>query len=368
MNARKLNLVIKIGTLALCGADGAPDAALLGKIVSEIAALKRLRHNVVLVTSGAVGSGRALNRRHGTLHKCDEVAARQIFASLGQTQLMALYQSLLAPHGFAAAQILLTKQDFLTRAHHKHMTHLFKALEKQPHIVPIVNENDSVTVDELMFTDNDELAGLLAAMINADRFIILSHIAGVYDRPPGSPGAKIIPLIDWQGKKGVPGEVKGKSAGGRGGMQSKLGVARKMAALGIRTHIAAAREENVIPRILAGAPLGTVIAPASGKKNSAVKRWLASEVSASPAAVTANACLADIIRDHHQAVSLLPVGLTSVKGEFGKGDLVRVTDEKGKPLALGVARYDAATLRRALGKKKQPVFIHYDQLHRMEAE
>ena len=282
MVTRKHNLVIKIGTLALSGEDGAPDAALLEKIAGEIAALKRLRHHVILVTSGAVGAGRALNRKQGPLRHCDEVAERQILAALGQAQLMTLYQKLLAPHGIAAAQILLTRQDFRTRDHHKHMTHLFAALKKQPHIVPIVNENDSVTVGEFMFTDNDELAGLLAAMMNADRLIILSHVAGVYDRAPGAPGAKVIPLVDWHAKKGLPASAKGKSAGGRGGMQSKLGIARKMSGLGIRTHIAAAREEKVIGRILADEAVGTAIAPLPGKRN-AVKRWLASEIRLAPA-------------------------------------------------------------------------------------
>jgi glutamate 5-kinase len=145
-------------------------------------------------------------------------------------------------------------------------------------------------------------------------------------------------------------------------MASKLNIARKMAALGIRMHIASAHEPDVVNRILRDEPVGTAIAPLPGKRNT-VKRWLASEVSAAPAAVTANEGLAAMMRKPGQAISLLPVGLSAVKGEFGKGDLVQVVDEKGKMLALGVARYDAAALKQALGKKQQPVFIHYDQLH-----
>jgi len=366
MNDRKVNLVVKIGTLALSGVGGAPNIALLEQLAAQIAALKKLHHNVIIVSSGAVGTGRALNKKHAALKHCDDVAERQILAALGQAQLMTLYQAQLAPHGLLAAQILLTKQDFRTRDHHKHMTHLFAALEQQPHIVPIVNENDSVTVDELMFTDNDELAGLLAAMINADRLIILSHIKGVYDRSPSDAGATVIPLIDWQTKSGMPADIKGKSPGGRGGMTSKLGIARKMAALGVRAHIASAHEENVIARLLKDEAVGTTILPLPGKRN-AVKRWLASEINLAPASVTANACLADIIRGV-DPVSLLPVGISAVTGAFVKGDLVQVIDEKGKRLALGVARYDATALRRMLGKKQQPVFIHYDQLHRVQQE
>jgi glutamate 5-kinase len=144
-------------------------------------------------------------------------------------------------------------------------------------------------------------------------------------------------------------------------------MARKMATLGIRTHIAAAREKDVVARILKDEDIGTTIAPLPGKRN-AVKRWLASEINLAPASVTANKCLADLVRDPNQTISLLPVGLVAVKGEFDKGDLVQVIDEKGKVLALGVARYDGAALRKVLEKKQQPVFIHYDQLHRITDE
>jgi glutamate 5-kinase len=362
--SKVLTLVIKIGTAALGAADGMPDARLLGGLVAEIAALKQAGHQVILVSSGAVGTGRALVKKQQALQHCDPVAERQILASLGQARLMTLYQELLTPLGLLASQVLLTKQDFRTRVHHKHMEHLFAALRQQPRILPIVNENDSVTVDELMFTDNDELAGLLAAMMNADRLIILSHIAGVYDRPPDEEGAAIIPLIDFTKKIGIPAATRGKSQSGRGGMQSKLGMARKMSALGIRTHIAAAREPNIIMRLLRGEAMGTTVAPLPVKRN-AVKRWLASEVNNVRAAITANSCLAEMMQKPGAALSLLPVGLTKITGDFDKGDLVQIVSESGHALALGVARYDAATLRPALGKKNQPVFIHYDQLHRL---
>lgn len=364
-----MNLVIKIGTAALSHADGTPDPALLGALTAEIAGLKQTGHDVVLVSSGAVGTGRALVRKHRPLLHCDPVAERQILAALGQARLMRLYQDLLAPHGLMAAQILLTKQDFHTRQHYKNMAHLFAALRQQPHILPVINENDSVTADERMFTDNDQLAGLLAAMIDADRLIILSHVAGVYDRPPEASGAAIIPLIDWQKKAGLPGDTKGKSSSGRGGMANKVKISRRMAELGIRTHIAAAGTPNIIARLLQDEPLGTTVAPfASGKRNP-VKRWLASEINiAAPASVTANGCLAALMRESDQTLSILPVGLVDIQGVFNKGDLVQIVDESGKALALGVARYDAAILREALGKKQQPVFVHYDQLHRLGEE
>lgn len=359
-----LTLVIKVGTAALCAADGEPDARLLGGIVAEIAALKKAGHQVILVSSGAVGTGRALIKKNQALHKCDPVAERQILASLGQARLMALYQELLVRHGLLASQILLTKQDFRTRTHHKVMEHLFAALRQQPHILPIINENDSVTVDELMFTDNDELAGLLAAMMNADRLIILSHITGVYDRAPDEAGAAIIPLIDFAKKTGLPSTTRGKSDSGRGGMASKLGIARKLATLGIQTHVAAARGDAVITRLLRNETFGTTIAPLPVKRN-AVKRWLGSEVHNVRAKITAHDSLVEMMRQPSAAFSILPVGLTKISGDFDKGDLVQIVAADGRALALGVARCDAVTLRPMLGKKNQPVFIHYDQLHRL---
>jgi glutamate 5-kinase len=256
MSNTQRNLVIKIGTAALGASDGMPDARLLGGLVAELAALKQQGYQLILVTSGAVGTGRAMTRAKTALKDCDAVAEKQILASLGQARLMALYQELLTPHGLLASQVLLTKQDFSSHEHHKHMAHLFTALQKQPHILPIVNENDSVTIDELMFTDNDELAGLLAAMVNAERLIILSHVAGVYDRDPDEAGAQILPQIDWQDNATTL-HMNGKSESGRGGMVSKLAVARKMSGLGIHTHIAAAREEKVITRLLRDEAIGT---------------------------------------------------------------------------------------------------------------
>jgi glutamate 5-kinase len=137
-------------------------------------------------------------------------------------------------------------------------------LQKQPHILPIINENDSVATEELIsiknFTDNDELAGMLAFLVKADRLIILSHIAGVYDRDPTDKSAVIIPLIDWKTKKKLP-STNGKSQSGRGGMTSKLAVAKKMATLGIRTHIADATEPRVLTRLLGNEKIGTVVMP-----------------------------------------------------------------------------------------------------------
>jgi glutamate 5-kinase len=360
-----------------------PDARLLGGLVAEIAALKKDGHQVILVSSGAVGTGRAMMKQaqsrlrpssaervsgaqssRAFLQNCDTVAERQILASLGQARLVALYQELLTPHDILASQILLTKQDFRSQDHHRHMSHLFAALRQQSRLLPIVNENDCVTVDELMFTDNDELAGLLAAMMNADRLIILSHIAGVYDRPPDEEGAAIIPLINFATKTGLPSATRGKSATGRGGMVSKLGMARKLATLGIRVHVAAAREPNILVRLLRDESIGTTVAPMKVKRN-AVKRWLASEVSNARASVTANECLVEMMRKPGAALSLLPVGLTKISGDFDKGDLVRIIDETGRDIAIGVARYGASDLRPTLGKKNKPVFIHYDQLHAM---
>ena len=148
-------------------------------------------------------------------------------------------------------------------------------------------------------------------------------------------------------------------------MASKLGMARKMASLGISTHVASAREKTVVARLLKGETLGTTVKPMPGKRN-AVKRWLASEVHNAEAAITANPCLADMMRKPG-VLSILPVGLTKIGGAFDKGDMVRVVDEAGATLALGVARYDASALRPMLGKKNQPVFIHYDQLHKVSS-
>lgn len=354
-----MHIVIKIGTQAIL-AEGKLREKELSGLSAQVAALMQAGHHVALVSSGAVGSGRVvakelLKRTYGS-----EIGEKQVLAALGQPELMQTWARLFRPHGIAPAQLLLTKQDFQTRQHYLNIARLLREISGQKNIIPIINENDSVAIEELMFTDNDELSGLIAAQINAEKLIIMTNVAGIYDGHPDAPGAKLIPIIDPQ-QDNWPEVSAEKSAAGRGGMQSKLGTARRMSTLGITTYIVSMDETNAIARIMKGEQLGTAILPARKKSN--IKKWMAFNDARSGGAIRVNAPLFDILRQNDRAVSILPVGIAHCTGDFRKGDLIEITAPDGRKIGIGIARYGAERLREYMGQKGKPEFIHYDQLH-----
>ena len=357
-------IIVKIGTQSVTAADGSLDRTVLRDQIAQYAALKQQGHFVVLVSSGAVGLGRKVLATKAQRHLPDPVTTKQIAASLGQAQLIQAWQQELTAYGLQAAQVLLTRQDFQTRGHYLNIQRLFDGFRQQGDILPIVNENDSVAVAELMFTDNDELAALVAMQLQADRVIILSAVPGVYDRDPHLDGAQIIPLLDPDGVRApvLPTVSALKTATGRGGMVSKLASARKLAKVGIASHIADARAANIVTDIVAGKPVGTTILAA--RKANPVKRYIASGQGRLAGRVTANECLAERLRTGNQILSILPVGLTEAEGDFARGDLVSLHAPDGTRLAVGIARYAREQLQTYLGQPRMPVFLHYDSLMR----
>ncbi|BCA95818.1 glutamate 5-kinase [Legionella antarctica] len=354
-----MNIVVKVGTQSILSHDGTPFEPIMLHLVEQIVMLQKAGHHVVLVSSGAVGSGRkvahqTLGRQYGS-----STGEKQLLASLGQHELMHLYSSMFKVHHILASQILLTKQDFRTRNHYLNIARLLREILQQKNIVPIINENDSVAIEELMFTDNDELAGLIAAQMNVEKLIILSNVKGVYTGHPEMHDAKIIPVIDPE--QGWPEVSTVKSTQGRGGMSSKIATARKMSGLGITTHIASIDIPSVITRIMKQELLGTVILPS--KKKSNIKKWIAYNDSKHNGSISINQGLFDLLKENKRAISILPVGIEQCNGEFKKGDLVEILAPKGKKIGIGIAKYDAIKLNEYLGQKDKPGFIHYDHLH-----
>jgi glutamate 5-kinase len=229
-----MKIVIKVGTQSILSSDGALSEPVLLHLVEQLAFLKKEGHQLVLVSSGAVAAGRKAASLLGRQYS-SSIGEKQVLASLGQHELMHLYASMFKAHQLLASQLLLTKQDFQTRQHYLNISRLLQEILVDDTIIPIINENDSVAIEELMFTDNDELAGLIAAQVNADKLIILSNVKGVYTRHPDEPDSEFISVIDPQ--RGWPQVPTTKNLYGRGGMISKLGTARKMSHLGITTHI-----------------------------------------------------------------------------------------------------------------------------------
>ncbi|MSU73717.1 glutamate 5-kinase [Candidatus Kaiserbacteria bacterium] len=245
-------VVVKVGTKVLSKDDGTLDGRVLKHLSEQISSLKKKNIEIILVTSGAVGSGRSLL----TLKGKETVPNKQVYAAIGQVKLMNTYSKLFAKHGYLCAQVLATKEDFRDREHYLNMKNCLTGLLYDK-VLPVVNENDVVAIAELIFTDNDELAGLVALQLKADAVIILSSTAGVLD---GS--LRVIPEITGKTIASFRKYVtSAKSTGGRGGMVSKFAVARKLMSRGIQVHIADGKRKNVLSDIMKGTAIGTKFVP-----------------------------------------------------------------------------------------------------------
>ncbi|MBA2652777.1 MAG: glutamate 5-kinase [Tatlockia sp.] len=354
-----MKIVIKVGTQSILSTEGVPFGSLMLHLVEELVSLKREGHQLVLVSSGAVASGRKAASQFGRQYG-SSIGEKQVLASLGQHELMHLYATMFKTHKMLVSQLLLTKQDFQTRQHYLNISRLLHEILNDENIIPIINENDSVAIEELMFTDNDELAGLIASQLNADKLIILSNVEGVYSGHPNEPDSKFIPLIDPK-HHGWPEVSTIKNLHGRGGMVSKLGTARKMSNLGITTHIADIKHSHVLTRIISGEALGTTILPSQRKSN--LKRWIAYSSDQNAGSIYINARLFEIIKENKRVISILPIGIEKCAGNFKRGDLVEILTLDNQKIGLGIAKYDAVKLNEFLGQKDKPELIHYDHLH-----
>ncbi len=354
-----MKIVVKVGTQSILSDDGKPIESALCAIVEQIVQLQTKGDQVVLVSSGAVGLGRNVARQMLSKEYGSSIEEKQVLASLGQHELMHVYTRMFKQHNILASQLLLTKQDFHTRQNYLNIIRIINAILSHKNIIPIVNENDSVAIEELMFTDNDELAGLIAAQINADKLIILSNVEGVYTGNPNDPHAELIKIID--PKSGWPNISSTKSTQGRGGMISKLSTARKMSKLGIMTHIASMKCGSTITKLVMNERIGTTILPSNKKSN--IKRWIAYSTEHKSGSITINNCLYEILKDNKRIISILPIGIENYSGNFKKGDAIEILSSNNKVIGMGLARYDSQKLKELLGQKGKPVFIHYDHLH-----
>jgi len=349
-------IVVKVGTNVLTREDGLLDITAISHLVDQLAWMKNKGIEVLLISSGAVGAGLSLIKLSKGLNK---VVHRQVLSSVGQIRLMNIYTDLFANHDLLCAQVLATKEDFRDRLHYINMKNCFQALLRD-NLIPIVNENDVVSVSELMFTDNDELAGLIAAMTNADTLIILSNVDGVFDGHPDDPGSSIIGTIDPDDKKAINYISHNQSSMGRGGMHTKFRIARKAARIGITTFIANGKKHGILTDILKGDYTATKFT--ASKKVSNVKKWIAFNEPGRKGRVIINQGAAEALLNKDYVTSLLPVGVIAIEGEFKKGDIVKILDHDGKGIGLGLAQYASEKAKKIIGQKGKKALIHYDFL------
>ncbi|MCR5043775.1 MAG: glutamate 5-kinase [Bacteroidaceae bacterium] len=241
-----MRITIKIGSNVLTRQDGSLDVTRMSALVDQIANLRNQGHEVILVSSGAVASGRS-ELKH-IQHDLDSVDQRQLFSAVGQAKLINRYFELFKEYGIAVGQVLTTKENFSDTEHRRNQENCMKVMLEND-VLPIVNENDTVSVTELMFTDNDELSGLMAQMTQSQMLIILSNIDGIYTGDPSNPASQLIRTIE-PGKRLDEFIQEKKSSAGRGGMQSKSNVAIQTASAGISVIIANGKRDDILIKLM----------------------------------------------------------------------------------------------------------------------
>ncbi|MDR1499692.1 MAG: glutamate 5-kinase [Tannerellaceae bacterium] len=353
-----MRIAIKIGSNVLTRSDGSLDVTRMSALVDQIACLHRKGADVVVISSGAVASGR---NEISAGRKLDPVSARQLYSAVGQVKLINRYHELFREHGIRCGQVLTTKENFSSRTHYLNQKHCMEVMLEHK-VIPVVNENDTISVTGLMFTDNDELSGLIAAMMTMDVLVILSNVDGIYDGDPSDPSSKVIPEIG--AADDLSGYITaGHSSFGRGGMLTKCGIARKVAAQGIAVIIANGKRDNILVDLVkTGSDIVSTRFRPSERPVSNVKKWIAHSGSFAKGEVHINSGAAEALNGD-KAVSILMVGVTRIEGEFEKDDIVRIIDDNGRRIGIGCAGYDSREASLLIGRRDVRPLIHYDYLY-----
>lgn len=358
-------IVVKIGSALLTNDGRGLDEAAIGGWVDQIAALHARGIEVVLVSSGAVAAGMV---RLGWSVRPSAVHELQAAAAVGQTGLAQCYEGHFARHGLRSAQVLLTHDDLSNRKRYLNARSALRTLVGL-RVVPVINENDTVVTDEIRFGDNDTLGALVANLLEADALVILTDQQGLFDADPRhNPQAQLV----YEGRADDPGLAAMAGDGGalgRGGMTTKVRAARLAARSGAVTAIASGRQPDVLPRLVDGERLGTLLRPEHAPL-AARKRWLAGQLQVR-GTLTLDAGAVSVLRS--RGSSLLPVGVKALEGRFVRGDMVVCVDEQGERVAKGLVNYGSDEAMRILGQPSHqieailgymeaPELIHRDNL------
>ncbi|EHQ51841.1 MULTISPECIES: glutamate 5-kinase [Ectothiorhodospira] len=358
--------VVKIGSALITDEGRGLDLPALEDWAEQVARLTQAGHEVVLVSSGAVAEGMS---RLGWIERPHALHELQAAAAVGQMGLVQAYESRFQRHGLHAAQVLLTHEDLADRRRYLNARSTLRTLLRLG-AIPVVNENDTVATEEIRFGDNDTLAALVCNLVEASLLVILTDQQGLYDRDPRTrPDAQLVS----EGLASDPELLKlvAPTFGrlGRGGMATKLTAASRAARSGTHTLITSGRNPAVLERIAAGEALGTLLRP-DREPMAARKQWIAGQL-VSKGELILDAGAARVIREAGR--SLLPVGVTHVKGRFSRGDVVTCLDPDGRAVARGLVNYAADEARRIMRRKAEeiesilgyvdePELIHRDNL------
>jgi glutamate 5-kinase len=359
-NVRKI--LVKVGSAVLTGEDGL-DLNIIEQLVGDIAALRERGCQVVLVSSGAIASGK---HRMGIEGKLKSIPQKQAAAAIGQGRLMRVYSNAFGKHGLFVGQVLLTMSDITDRKRFLNIRNtLFTLMDWG--VITIINENDTVAVDEIKFGDNDHLAAMVANIVEAHLVINLTSTEGLYDRNPADSGkAKLIPLVTEITPEIEAAATEEATPVGMGGMKSKVQAAKKVTASGIPYIIAPGRRAGVLQEIMDGKETGTLFLPPAEHLKSR-KYWIAFTLRSRGRIWIDDGAKEALIRD---GKSLLPSGVTQVEGDFTLGDPVTCVDTAGNAIAKGLVNFSADEIRKIMGLKSSRIeqvlgYKDYDEvIHR----
>jgi glutamate 5-kinase len=348
---RARRIVVKIGSHALMDDRGLLDEAQVRSLVAQMAQLRHGGLEVICVSSGAVAAGL---RELDLPRRPRDVPSLQAAAAIGQARLIALYRQCFAEHDLSVGQVLLIHDDVRSRVRHLNASNTLSYLLKRG-AVPIVNENDTVAVDEIRFGDNDRLSALVACLIRADALLVLTTVDGLLASPPTMKhkGGEVIPLVERITPE-VHALADGETtASGTGGMRTKLHAAEIATRAGLAAVIANARAKDVLPRIASGEEIGTLFtSDARGQPMRGRHRWIAF-FERSQGALHLDAGAAKAVRERNS--SLLAVGITRVEGHFDCGATVSVVDASGRIIARGLVNYPSESIERIRGCKSAQI-------------
>ena len=336
-------LVVKIGTNVLSKDDDTLDEGRFEALAAQVHSVRQSGRRVVLVSSGAIGAGIGLL---GLSKRPVDLPHLQAAAAVGQAHLIDRYDDSFKRYGYHAAQLLLTANDFRGRARYLNLRNTLRTLFEY-NVIPIVNENDTVSVHEIRFGDNDRLAALVTNLLEWPLLVILSVIDGLYDGDPAQPSSKVIPLVENWDDALMKLAIAGKSPRGTGGMQSKLEAARAATAVGENVIIANGRSPNVLERILAAEEVGTLFL-AKGESIPAWKRWIGYSLPPRGRFTLDEGASKAIAQ---RGRSLLAIGIVAVEGDFSKGEVVSLVDQNGVEFARGLTNFGSHDARRIAGKR-----------------
>jgi len=346
--AQVKRVVVKVGTSTLTHSTGKLNVQRMEKLVQELAALRDQGKEVILVTSGAVGAGMEML---GLTEKPKTIPEKQAAAAVGQGILMHTYEKLFSQYGQIVGQVLLTREDSVKRTRYTNSRNTLLTLLKMG-VIPIINENDAVAIDELKIGDNDTLSAMVASIVDADVLIILSDVEGVYtDNPQSNPDAQLIDEI-----ADITPELEALAGGagsqrGTGGMYTKIQAGKIAVNSGVAMVIASGLRDGVLGHVLEGVPVGTIFLSKENRLQ-VRKRWLAFGARTHGVVAIDQGCEEAILSG---GSSLLATGITAVMGDFKQGNTISIVTQEGREIARGIANYNGEDARKIIG-------VHTNQL------